>query len=32
MKFMTVSEAREFAEKWLPAWTGTTLNCCQFLF
>ncbi len=22
MKFMTVSEAREFAEKWLPAWTG----------
>jgi len=22
MKFMTAPEARQFAEKWLPAWTG----------
>ncbi len=22
MKFMTADEARQFAEKWLPAWTG----------
>jgi hypothetical protein len=22
MNFMTVTEARQFAEKWLPAWTG----------
>jgi len=22
MKYLTAAEARQFAEKWLPAWTG----------